>query len=139
LQLRSLERKIDFEERAKRLEETPLLEAFKQAEEDRQRKAWTERNRLREDKQRADFEARTALKLRLAHIQPQMATFVAKVQAARQAEYDQAMGVFKEEMEKQRQIKQAQQELADRARQERERIEAERVALENAGLSIRLF
>jgi hypothetical protein len=48
LQLRSLERSIDFDARAKHELELPLLKAFKRATEEKQRLLWVEHRRMQE-------------------------------------------------------------------------------------------
>lgn len=118
---RRLERKIDHLERAKRLEEIPLLEKEYEKWREIDKKMWDECERQRIADVRAECELAKTLSQRLAKMKEDAQKFAAVVNEAHQATFESRIADFEAKIEQER----AARLDALRAKRRQERIEKE--------------
>lgn len=102
---RRLERKIDHLERAKRLEEIPLLEKEYEKWREVDRKIWEECEAQRIADILAERELAKTLSQRLHKLKGEAETFASRINAKHQQAYEEKLGPFQQKLEEERVIR----------------------------------
>lgn len=123
--LKSQEKKIDYFERAKRIEEIPLIENWLQEMAVKDLVFWENQEKTRIENAIAERENAVALQERLKRIYPDRDVYLDRLRADRKSMYVEKIKKFNEALEEERKRRLAQR-IVDRRRERRERWLAEK-------------